>query len=223
MPFSDGKTRAQSVELAYLGTSKLDPGAEASQNNIYRIQAWNVENTGRLQMKVFVKVTATVAAIVSFVAPAFAEDAIPSKNDVFKKWGQADGWTLYVNETRNDCVAERIDNNGNVLTMGVTSDRELGYIGIFTRADLGLKSGKDTIKVSIDDRMYEGPSRTVTHLANGYTGGYLLGNRPVFIEDVMKQYEMVVHPGEENSFTISLDGTLKAVEAARECVAELGS
>lgn len=167
--------------------------------------------------------SAAVIALLSAGA-AVAKDALPKDGDTFTKWGDADGWAIYMDGAKGSCLAERQDANGNILQMGATDDKSLGYIGVFTQADIGLKNGKGNLTVSIDGKMYEGPSRTVAkHLPAGYQGGYLLANNPVFIEDVMKKYDMVVSPGHANSFNVSLDGTFKAIEAARKCQSELGS
>lgn len=38
----------------------------------------------------------------------------------------------------------------------------------------------------------------------------------------MKRYNMTVMPEDENAFVVSLDGTFKAIEKARECNAAVG-
>ena len=170
------------------------------------------------------KLLAATAVAALSASVAIAEQALPKDGDEFTKWGDADGWTIYVDGTRGTCLAERMDANENVLQMGLTEDKSLGYIGVFTKNDVGLKSGKEKLLVAIDGKLYEGPARRVAkHLPEGYQGGYLLANNPVFVEDVMKKYDMVVFPEHENTFVVSLDGTLKAIEAARVCNAEQSS
>jgi len=150
---------------------------------------------------------------------AFASDGvIPSENDTFVKWGEESGWTIYVDENRGSCLIERVDENQNVVQMGLTQDHELGYLGVFTKNDIGLSGKNEEIILSIDGKLYSAEAKKKTkNLADGYTGGYILANNPNFISDVMKKYDMIVFPEEEFAFTVSLDGTLKAIEAARKC------
>ena len=51
----------------------------------------------------------------------------------------------------------------------------------------------------------------------------MLANNPNFVDDVMKKYVMTVEPEDANTFEISLDGTFKAIEKARECNDAVGS
>lgn len=158
------------------------------------------------------------------VTQAFASDVLPSENSVFEKWGEESGWTIYVDTSRNTCLAERIDASGNVVQMGLTANKEFGYLGVFTQADLDLKGGDEKIILSLDGDLYEAKAHKKTkHLPEGYTGGYILASNPQFVEDVMKKYEMAVLPEKENGFVVSLDGTYKAIEAARTCNDEQAS
>ncbi|WP_170397060.1 hypothetical protein [Ruegeria arenilitoris] len=168
--------------------------------------------------------TAAILGVFSTTAALASSDAIPSENDTFTKWGEESGWTIYVDETRGSCLIERVDENSNVVQMGLTKDQEMGYLGVFTQNDIGLKGKKEEIILSLDGNVYSAEARKKTkHLADGYTGGYILANNPQFVEDVMKKYEMTVFPEKETGFTVSLDGTLKAIEAARTCNTEQSS
>ncbi|MCV6585392.1 MAG: hypothetical protein OIF47_07640 [Marinibacterium sp.] len=150
---------------------------------------------------------------------AFASDAVlPSQDSVFEKWGDAEGWTVFVDTTRKSCLIERTDDNANVVQMGLTADHSLGYLGVFTKADIDLKGSNEQIIVALGDNIYAGEAHKKTkHLADGYKGGYLLTDSPEFVEDVMKQHVMIVFPEKEFAFAINLDGTFKAIEAATKC------
>ncbi|MTH98594.1 hypothetical protein [Roseibium sp. RKSG952] len=154
-----------------------------------------------------------------FATTTFASsDVIPSENDTFTNWGEESGWTIFVDETRGSCLIERMDENQNVVQMGLTKDHEMGYLGVFTKNDIGLKGKKEEIILSLDGNLYSAEAHKKTkHLAEGYTGGYILANNPQFVDDVMKKYDMTVFPEKEFAFTVNLDGTLKAIEAARKC------
>lgn len=167
------------------------------------------------------KSTLKTATIVTayFATTTFASsDVIPSENDTFTNWGEESGWTIFVDETRGLCLIERMDENQNVVQMGLTKDHEMGYLGVFTKNDIGLKGKKEEIILSLDGNLYSAEAHKKTkHLAEGYTGGYILANNPQFVDDVMKKYDMTVFPEKEFAFTVNLDGTLKAIEAARKC------
>ena len=163
----------------------------------------------------------TIVALSAGFAQA-SDGVLPPADATFTKWGEVEGWTLYQVAERKSCMAERVDANGNVLQMGLTPDHSLGYLGIFTQADIGLQGGKEDIFLDLDGNLYKGQiQKKSKHLSNGYTGGYVLAKDAQFIEDVMKKYEMSVMPEHENSFTVDLKGTFKAIEEARKCNEEI--
>lgn len=169
-------------------------------------------------------IAASSAFCLSAGAALASDGVLPSSDSVFTKWGETEGWTIYQDETRNSCLAERVDDAGNVLQMGLTADHALGYIGVFTKADIGLTGGKEKLLIAIDGDLYEGEAQQKSkHLAEGYTGGYVVSNDADFVTDVMKKYEMVVMPEHEGAFIINLDGTFKAIEESRKCNAEIGA
>ncbi len=160
--------------------------------------------------------SATVAAV--FATQAFAaSDVLPSKDSTFTSWGEESGWTIYVDEGRGACLIERVDENANVVQMGLTKDHAFGYLGVFTQ-NAEVKNRKKPIVLSLDGNLYSADAKPKTkNLADGYVGGYFLTNNPGFVDDVMKKYDMIVFPEDSYAFTVSLDGTLKAIEAARKC------
>jgi hypothetical protein len=147
-------------------------------------------------------------------------DVLPSENTVFTPYGTVEGWNIFVNEDRKTCMIESVDANENVVQMGLTADRGVGYLGVFTKGEIGVAPGEEAVAVLIGENLYMGTARTLaTSLRDGYTGGYVVSDDPQFVEDIMQQYTMVVLPESEFSFVINLDGTMKAIEAARECTA----
>lgn len=169
---------------------------------------------------------ALAALLLTTVAvPSLAKDEIsilPNADSVFQKWGEASGWTIYADRSRNSCLIERTDEQGNVVQMGLTEIRSVGYVGVFTQADLDLKAGQDPVVVAFDDAVFTGLATTKTrNLPNGYKGGYVLTDDPNFVDLVQRKYEMVVFPNTESAIVINLDGSMKAIEAARKCTASL--
>lgn len=160
--------------------------------------------------------TTTILAFGATVAAADDDGVLPKDNAEFVKWGEESGWDIFVDKSRNACLIERVDDNENVVQMGLTADKEFGYIGVFTKADIEFEG--DKLHLRLDEKAYVGDaSPAPANLAQGYKGGYLLANNPDFVEDVQRRYNMVVMPEHSNSFEVSLDGTLKAIDAARMC------
>lgn len=163
---------------------------------------------------------ATLAATATFAADV--GDVLPKDNAEFTKWGEAEGWNVFIDQSRGTCLIERVDAAGNVVQMGLTSSHEFGYLGVFTKAD--VKPKNNTVHLSLDGKQYYGDADAQKKkLAEGYKGGYILANNPNFVNDVMKKYVMTVYPEDANTFDVSLKGTFKAIEAARKCNAEQGS
>ena len=124
--------------------------------------------------------------------------------------------------SRNSCLIERVDAQGNVVQMGLTEIKAIGYLGVFTQADIDLKPGEDPVIVAFDDALFTGTATRVSkHLPDGYKGGYMLTDDPGFVDLVQRKYEMVVFPGEAYAIVINLDGSLKAIDAARDCFTDL--
>lgn len=165
------------------------------------------------------KTLATAFALAACATMAGATtDVIPAEGTTFTPYGEVEGWKIFVNDDRKTCMIEKVDAEENVVQMGLTSDRSFGYLGVFTKQDVELVSGEEAVAVLIGENLYIGSSETLTSgLRDGYQGGYIVTNDPQFVTDVMQQYEMLVLPETDFAFAINLDGTKKAIEAAREC------
>lgn len=164
-------------------------------------------------------IAATSAALLSAMA-AYSDSPLPKASDVLVKYGEVEGWTVYANQTRGDCLIVRED-GPNAVQMGVTpNDKEVGYLGVFTKVDIGLKSGNQSqIFVSIGGNVYAGVV-TNTDAKGGYTGGYILTDDPNFKRDVAKKYDMIVFPETVGAFVVDLKGTFKAMAMGRKCLAK---
>jgi hypothetical protein len=107
-----------------------------------------------------------------------------------------------------------------MVQMGVTADQQVGYLGVFSKADIGLQNGtKSEVFVSIGGHLYGGVA-TSTHgeLKGGYSGGYILTDSPEFKRDLAKKYEMIVFPETKGTFVVDLKGTYKAMAMGRKCL-----
>jgi len=162
---------------------------------------------------------AATAIATTYNIPAYAENPLPAATDKLVKYAEVEGWTVYANETRGHCLIVSSDENG-AVQMGVTADNtDLGYLGVFSTHDIGIKDGANSeIFVSIDGKIYEGVATGVSgHLKGGYSGGYILTDNPEFKSDIAKKYKMIVFPETVGAFVVDLAGTYKAMAKAREC------
>ncbi|MGR3614613.1 MAG: hypothetical protein ACU0BB_01050 [Paracoccaceae bacterium] len=143
----------------------------------------------------------------------------------FLKYGEVEGWKVYVDNAKKSCLIESVDAAENVVQMGLTEDRGVGYVGVFTMADTGIDPGdKEAVVLLLGDNLYVGEATGMRgNITKGYSGGYILSDDPQFVTDIAQQYEMVVFPQETFAFKVDLTGTKKAIEMARECnAAQIG-
>src|SRR3954470_12532672 len=128
-------------------------------------------------------IAATSLALSSAMA-AYAQDQnpLPKSTDVLVRYGDdVEGWTIYTNQTRGDCLIVRQD-GPSAVQMGVTANQEVGYLGVFTKEDIGLQNGNTSdIFVSIDGQLFKGVATSTNgELKGGYSGGYILTDDPKF-------------------------------------------
>jgi hypothetical protein len=139
--------------------------------------------------------------------------------DTFLKYGEIEGWTVYIDQEKKSCLIEAVDSAENVVQMGLTEDRSIGYLGVFTKGETEIKSGEtEAVAILIGENMYIGEATGMRgNITKGYSGGYILSDSPQLVTDIEQQYEMVVFPEKDYAFSIDLSGTKKAIEMAREC------
>lgn len=174
-------------------------------------------------MKTFKSLAAAAVVLTISGTWAFADNAVLPGDGTFIKYGDVEGWTVYIDVERKSCLIERMDEQANVVQMGLTSDHKLGYLGVFSKT-ADLSSGrKEKIIVDLDGAKYSSKATKMKkNITEGYTGGYILADNPQFIEDLAKKYTMTVFPKKEQSFVVDLAGTYKAMELARTCNSEQG-
>jgi hypothetical protein len=160
-------------------------------------------------------------AVLLATTAALADNPLPKDNENIVKYGKVEGWTTYANNTRRNCYIARVD-GPNAVQMGVTSNREVGYVGVFTKNDIGIKNkSKSEIFISIDGNVYAGIATGMKgHIQGGYSGGYFLADNPELKRDLAKKYKMIVFPETKGTFVVDLTGTYKAMEMGRKCIKE---
>ena len=139
--------------------------------------------------------------------------------DTFLKYGEVEGWKVFVDEQKKSCLIEAVDDLENVVQMGLTEDRGVGYLGVFTKGATKIQKGdEEAVAILIGENVYLGEVTGMRgNITKGYSGGYVLSDNPQFVKDIEQQFEMVVFPEKEYAFSVNLAGTKKAIEMAREC------
>jgi len=139
--------------------------------------------------------------------------------ETFEKYGEVEGWKVFIDNEKNSCLIEAIDDAENVVQMGLTKDRGVAYVGVFTKAKTKIKKGEEkAVIISIGDNLYYGQSTGMRgNITKGYTGGYVLSDDPQFVDDLARQYVMVVFPNESYTFAVDLTGTFEAIKMGKEC------
>lgn len=145
--------------------------------------------------------------------------AVHASEDKFLKYGEVEGWKVYIDQEKKSCLIEAVDDAENVVQMGLTEDRGVGYLGVFTKGETEVKKGEtETVGILIGENIYVGEAMGMRgNITKGYSGGYVVSDDPQFAKDVAQQYTMTVFPETEFAFTIDLSGTKKAMEMARTC------
>lgn len=166
-------------------------------------------------------ITMTGVALATLLAAstAYADNPLPKENENIERFGKVEGWTAYTNKTRRNCYIARVD-GPNAVQMGVTANREVGYLGVFTKNRIDVKNNKkNQIFVAIDGNVYAGVATQLKgHIQGGYSGGYFLVDSPEFKRDLAKKYEMIVFPDTAGAFVVDLKGTYKAMDMGRNCM-----
>ena len=174
-------------------------------------------------MRNLATLTAATAVAVTCAIAAYAQqqNPLPLATDKLVRYGpDIEGWTVYANKTRGDCLIVSSFGPG-AVQMGVDANHAVGYLGVFTTEDIGIKNGTEKIFVDIDGNLYDGVATTTEgQLKGGYSGGYILTDNPAFKRDVAKKYMMTVFPQTPGAFAVDLRGTYKAMATGRKCLAE---
>ncbi len=137
----------------------------------------------------------------------------------FIGYGAVEGWNVYVDTEKKSCMVETKDDMDNVIQMGLTKDRGIGYVGVFTKAETDIRTGqKSEVAILLGENIYIGQATGMRgNITKGYSGGYVLTDEPAVFEDIAKEQTMIVFPEKSYSFFVDLTGTYKALELAQKC------
>ncbi|HBS49632.1 MAG TPA: hypothetical protein DEA05_05885 [Rhodobacteraceae bacterium] len=153
------------------------------------------------------------------LAAALLTLPLTAQAEPFTLFGEVEGWKVFADAEKTSCLIEQMDPAGNVVQMGLTEDRAVGYVGLFTLAETDFKRGETgAVAILLGENLYLGEATGMRgNITKGYSGGYVLSDDPQFVTDIAQQYEMVIFPEQPYAVVVDLTGTKKAIEMAREC------
>ena len=155
----------------------------------------------------------------AFIAGLTASGALAQ---AFEKYGEVEGWKIFIDNDKQSCLIEKIDDVSNVVQMGLTTAKDAAYVGVFTKAETEIMAGdEEAVAILLDENLYAGPATGMRgNITEGYSGGYILAKNEQFIDDVARKYTMTVFPEKSYAFVVDLTGTFEAIKLARQCQSE---
>lgn len=131
-------------------------------------------------------------------------------------FAQEAGWNVINSEALGGCLMEQTQDSGIQVQFGINGKRELGYVALFAREDLGLPDGETRVaNFNIDGALFEGEGQTV--VTDGFEGGFLYFNNPNFINDIINGEKMVITTEAGTEVPVDLTGTKAAGDAVLAC------
>jgi hypothetical protein len=175
-----------------------------------------------MNVKHMALIAASALVAFSLGLQAKEDSPIPKSSDMFTVYGTVGDWIVYADADTKTCLVERVDDEGNVMQMGVTKDRDAAYVGIFTLGDIDVKK-KQAIAVAVDGQVFFGEAYGMKSkkLQGDYAGGYILTDNPELITAIAEGRELIAFPEEPVAYVVDLTGTKLAIEEARKCNAEM--
>ena len=140
----------------------------------------------------------------------------------FEKYGEVEGWKVFIDNEKQSCLIEKVDDVGNVVQMGLTTAKDAAYVGVFTKGETDIKAADgQEVAILLDENLYAGPATGMRgNITEGYSGGYILAKNEQFIDDIARKYTMSVFPEKQYAFIVDLAGTFEAIKMARQCQSE---
>lgn len=104
--------------------------------------------------------------------------------DTFLRYGEVEGWKVFVDQDKKSCLIEAVDDVENVVQMGLTEDRGVGYVGVFTKAKTDIKRGDtEAVAILLGDNIYIGEA---TGMKGNITKGIRVGTSCLMILSLLK-------------------------------------
>ena len=132
-------------------------------------------------------------------------------------WQSIDGWDIHIDTSENNaCFAQRLLDDGTTVYFGFDASLSGGFFAIHNPAWTNVEQGQ-TGEVTFDfgNEIFAG--QAVGTLRDGIPGGHAYFNNPAFAEAIARYVTVTITGARGATFSLSLTGTYKAVEAVRAC------
>ncbi len=170
-------------------------------------------------MKFAKHVIPMLAAVIATPVIAAESDVLPLATDQIEPYRNAGAWTIYENQTRKSCFAVHAGET-TAVQLGLAKNKELGYIGVFAKG-VDVSGGAVPVSSSLNNEVHHGIAGSATHIAGGYEGGYVLGDKDQLRVDLKKTNELIAFPDSPHAVAVDLSGSYDAVYEVRKCTEEL--
>jgi hypothetical protein len=152
---------------------------------------------------------------VAFACAALAATAAHAQ---FKKYGEAAGWEIAVNEKMGPgcLITKRGDGFQVQLGIDATSAEKTGYMAAFTRTDMPVSEGSEVpVEFEVGGETFQGEA--FGEKMEGFSGAWVPVNNSQFVYDLAKKETLTIKAEGLDPIEVSLAGTDAAFEAMREC------
>lgn len=162
-----------------------------------------------------IMVTGLVVAFASFSDPRMIK-----AQTAHEKWGQAGEWEILIDpDVGNGCYMQRTMEDGTLVQVGFVPDRNGGFFAAYNAAWTDIENGAaGTVQFDFEASLFGGDY--VGSVVDGMPGGYAYFNNPEFIKEFGKRDAVSITGGKGNALDFRLTGTMKAINATRNCDAE---
>lgn len=163
----------------------------------------------------------TIAAIgcVSTCVVLASSQEIQAQTD-HKKWGESGAWTILIDpDVGNGCYMENTFEDGTLVQVGFVPDRKGGFFAAYNAAWTNIEDGSaGTVQFDFEKSLFAGDYIGVVKA--DLPGGYAFFNNPEFIKEFGKRNTVSIAGDKGNALDFKLTGTMKAINAVRNCDAE---
>ena len=137
-----------------------------------------------------------------------------------EQWGESGEWRILIDPlVDNGCYIERTMDDGTLVQVGYVPNRNGGFFAAYNAAWTGIEDGSSgTVQFDFERSLFGGEYVGVTR--DGLPGGYAYFNNPEFIKEFGKRDGVSITGDKGNALEFKLTGTMKAINAMRNCDAE---
>lgn len=119
----------------------------------------------------------------------------------------------------NGCYMERSTEDDTLVQVGIVPNRDGGFFAAYNASWEAIEDGTTgTVYFDFGKALFGGEYIGATR--EGLVGGYAFFNNPEFIKEFGRRNEVVIEGDRGNAMNFKLTGTLKAIDALRNCDAE---